>query len=111
MNEKHGPNGFLLGLLIGGAAGALISSKKGRKILKDLADYGIEYVGNTISMEDIETILNGEEEFVEDEFREEKKSTVPTPTQNSKESIGNVVFDEPAEAPKKRRLFRGIGKK
>ena len=62
MSDKHGPNGLLLGLLIGGAVGALVSSKRGRQILKDLADYGLEYVGKTIDMEDIEAILNEDEE-------------------------------------------------
>lgn len=62
MGEKHGPNGLLVGLLIGGAVGALVSSKKGRQILKDLTEFGLEYVGNTIDMEDIESILSNDEE-------------------------------------------------
>ena len=62
MNEKHGPNGLVVGLLIGAAVGALVSTKRGRKILKDVVDYGIEYVGNTVDMDDIETILNDDEE-------------------------------------------------
>ena len=62
MNEKHGPNGLILGLVIGAAVGALVSTKRGRKILKDVVEYGIEYVGNTVDMDDIETILNSDEE-------------------------------------------------
>lgn len=97
MQEKHGPNGFLLGLVIGGAVGALVSSKRGRQILKDLADYGLEYVGKTIDMEDIETILNeDEEEMMDGEMDTEE----PIPTEKT---------SEPA-APRKR-LFRGIRRK
>ena len=96
MNEKHGSNGFLMGLLIGSAVGALVSSKKGRKILKDLADYGLEYVGNTINLEDIETILNeDEEEMMSGELTTEE----------------GVVADEKPSTSIKKRLFKGIRKK
>jgi hypothetical protein len=99
MQEKHGPNGFLLGLLIGGAVGALVSSKKGRQILKDLADYGLEYVGKTIDMEDIETILNEDEEEM---MGEEMDAEPIHETENEQEK---------KEEPVRRRLFRGIRKK
>ncbi len=100
MQEKHGPNGFLLGLLIGGAVGALVSSKRGRQILKDLADYGLEYVGKTIDMEDIETILNEDEE-------EMMSGEVDAESVPEKETLS----PETKEEPKRRRLFRGIRKK
>ena len=100
MSEKHGPNGFLLGLVIGGAAGALLSTKKGRQILKDIADYGLEYVGNTISMEDVEAILDeDEEEMMKGEARAEKATAV-----RPEEEVVRP------ETPR-RRLFRGIRKK
>lgn len=97
MNEKHGPNGFLIGILIGGAIGALVSSKKGRKILKDVAEYGLEYVGNTIDMEDIETILNDDEE-------EMMGGEVDASAEGKSET-------KSAEPSRRRRLFRGIRKK
>lgn len=97
MQEKHGPNGFLIGLLIGGAVGALVSSKRGRQILKDLADYGLEYVGKTIDMEDIETILNEDgEEMMGGEMEAEEAAPSEKPTE--------------ASTPRKR-LFRGIRRK
>lgn len=96
MGEKHGSNGFLLGLLIGGAVGALVSTKKGRQILKDLADYGVEYVGNTINMEDLGAMFNeDEEEMMKGEMEAEE---------------GEVAEEKPVEL-KKKRLFRGIRKK
>lgn len=96
MEKHHGGGGFLAGLLIGAAVGALVSTKKGRQILKDLSDYGLEYVGNAVNFDDIETILNEDTEEM---------------------SNGEVAgMDEEAteaqpEASKKKRLFRGIRKK
>lgn len=101
MQEKHN-NGFLLGLLIGGAVGALVSTKRGRQILKDIVEYGFDYVGKTIDMDDIEDILNGEgeEEFFDDELDMTKtKATV----EKEKKPMEK---EEP-----RRRLFRGIRKK
>ncbi len=97
MQEKHGPSGLLVGLIIGAAVGALVSTKKGRKILKDVIDYGIEYVGNTVDMEDIETILNDdEEEMMGGEVEAEGKVEKET---------------EPEEPSRRKRLFRGIKRK
>lgn len=109
MQEKHGPNGFLLGLLIGGAVGALISTKRGRQILKDFADYGLEYVGKTIDMEDVENILNGEdEELFEDELDMTKSEARHV---ESEEHLHEEKSAEEKPEPRRRRLFRGIRKK
>jgi hypothetical protein len=94
MNEKHGSNGFFVGLLVGAAVGALVSTKKGRQILKDLSDYGLEYVGNVVNLEDFEGILDDEEVMSEE---------------MGKELTPEVVETE--EKPKKKRLFRGLRKK
>lgn len=98
MNEKKGPNGLLLGLIIGGAIGALLSTKRGRKILKDIADFGLEYVGNTISMEDIETILNDDEEIM-------MKGEMDQPAEDKEKP------ESQDQQSRRRRLFRGIRKK
>jgi hypothetical protein len=98
MNDKHGSNnGFLLGLIIGGAVGSLVSTQRGRQILRDLVDFGMDYVGKTIDMNDIEKILNNEEE----EIREEAGPTGGI----------EVVEEVKKETPPKRRLFHGIRKK
>lgn len=97
MQEKKGPNAFLIGLILGGAIGALISTKKGRQILKDIADYGLDYVGNSISATDIEEILNGEEETMEG-GEGNPQSEKKTETKEEEQS-------------RRRRLFRGIKKK
>ena len=102
MEKQHGGGGFIAGLLIGAAVGALVSTKKGRQILKDLSDYGLEYVGNVINLDDIETIL--------DEDTEEM-SNGEVAGMNEEESASAESSGETKEAPKKRRLFRGIRKK
>lgn len=96
MNEKKGPSGLLVGLIIGGAIGALLSTKKGRQILKDIAEYGLDYVGNTVSIDDIENILNNEEEEVMDGEMEAGKKPV------------NEKAEESEEPSRRRRLFKGI---
>jgi len=104
MNEKHGSNGFLIGLLIGGAVGALIGTKKGRQILKDAAEYGIEYVGSTINLKDIESILDqDEEEMMQGEINSEPKEKVMA--EQGMSEVGSH------QEPPKRRLFRGLRKK
>lgn len=115
MSEKNGPNGFLVGLLIGGAVGALVSTKKGRQILKDIADYGLEYVGNTINLDDIETILNEEEEEMSpygDKPPVKKSEEAPAPKVYAHKDIDipRMTMERKEESPR-RRLFRGIRKK
>lgn len=102
MNEKNHSNGFILGLAIGAAVGALVSTKKGREILKDVADYGLEYVGNIINLDDLEAVMNDEEG--EEMMNGEVGDTKP------QETTAQATEEEPTK-PLRRRLFRGIRKK
>lgn len=112
MNEKKGPNGFLLGLLIGGAVGALISTKRGRQIIKDIAEYGLDYVGSNINMGDIDTILNEEEEEI---MNGEMEATQKETVHKKEEKVSKIyqpLKDEDRDEPSRRkRLFKGIRKK
>lgn len=111
MSEKHGgPNGFLLGLIIGGAVGALISTKRGRQILKDIADYGLEYVGNTINMEDIESILDEDSEEMYADELDLTKAEKEEARREVKEAMGEKGSSHQTDS-RRRRLFRGIRKK
>lgn len=111
MNEKHGPNGFLIGLILGGAVGALVSSKRGRQILKDLADYGLEYIGKTIDMEDIESILNNdEEEMMAGEMETEEVTETPKHTAPEKTEVTSKIYEPKPPEPQRRRFFRRIKK-
>ena len=41
-NNNHNGNGFLFGLLLGGVVTLLFTTKKGREVVKDLADRGLD---------------------------------------------------------------------
>lgn len=111
MQEKHNSNGFMFGLMIGAAVGALVSTKKGREILKDVADYGLEYVGNIINLDDLESAFedDGEElSSAAEEMKDAAGDAVEKVKSQVKESMD--AADEPTK-PLRRRLFRGIRKK
>jgi len=103
MQEKH-HNGFMLGLVIGAAVGALVSTKKGREILKDVADYGLEYVGNIINLDDLQSVMDEEDEMVVAEAEAEETTKKETVVKEE------AVKEEP-QKPQRRRLFRGIRRK
>jgi len=98
MNDKKGPSGLLVGLIIGGAIGALLSTKRGRQILKDIAEYGLDYVGKSVSLDDIENILNNEEE------------EVMSGEMDVEEEVKRASEDKKEEPSRRRRLFKGIRK-
>lgn len=92
----------MIGLVIGAAVGALISTKKGREILREVADYGLDYVGNVINLDDLETVMgDGAEEEMMNGETEEAQTKETTITQTTEET----------KKPLRRRLFRGIRKK
>lgn len=114
--EKKGPNGFLIGLLIGGVVGALVSTKKGRQIVKDITEYGLDYLGNSINMNDIETILNeDEEEMMGGEIKVEEKANIEKDKPEAKSEHTKIYKklekEENDEPSRRKRLFKGIRKK
>lgn len=113
-NTGNGFNLFLFGVLIGVLATLLLTTKKGRKILKVIMDEGAQRFSR---IEDV--IGRVEEEMVEDEMIEPDpmadmvnevspeavkvatQAPIPAP------KIEKIEIDE----PKKRRLFKGIRRK
>lgn len=93
MNENKNNSGFVWGLLIGAAIGSLISTEKGRRIIKELSEHGLESIENLMDIDEIkEAMDNGIEkgkEFLNVEEKEESAEIV---------------------VKKKPRLFRGIKK-
>lgn len=83
-NSSSFSNGFLLGLIIGGAAVFLLGTKRGKKILKSVSEEGLE--GLTEIIEEASTRMEEEEE--------------PEPAQEFPKSNGN------GSTPVKRRFFR-----
>lgn len=118
MQEKHNSNGFMFGLMIGAAVGALVSTKKGREILKNVADYGLEYVGNIINLDDLESAFEDDGEEMSSYASNDAKAMMDKKASGDKMSVegeetvpkGNVQEEEPKK-PLRRRLFRGIRKK
>ncbi len=63
MNNQNGSsfsNGFLFGLIIGGAAVFLLGTKRGKKILKSVSEEGLESLSDFI--EEASTSIGQEEE-------------------------------------------------
>lgn len=88
--NKHHGGGFVWGFALGAAVGALVSTKRGREILKELSDYGLEYLGNVVNLDDLKSAIEGEEEEI---------------------VAGEVTDIKEPTVLKKKRLFRGIRKK
>lgn len=110
MDKENKGGGFLAGLVIGAAVGALVSTKRGRQILKDLSEYGLDYVGRAINLEDIDTILNEEEEEMMDgevEEIEEEKEEKEEKAEKKEEKEEEKKEEQPS---RRKRLFKGIKK-
>lgn len=92
MSDGRNNSGFVWGLLIGAAIGSLISTEKGRRIIKELSEHGLDSIENLMDIDEIknamdEGIVGGREIF------------------NVREKEEVVVVK------KKPRLFRGINRK
>jgi hypothetical protein len=90
MNENKNNSGFVWGLLIGAAIGSLISTEKGRRIIKELSEHGLESIENLMDIDEI-------------------KEAMDNGIEKGKEFL-NVEEKEEVIVKKKPRLFRGIKK-
>lgn len=118
-NGHHGGNSFIWGLLIGALLASLITTKKGRQIIRELTDLGIEIVENfaegkmNTSKKNVDETLSEEEELADasddlaSEVTEEETIEVTSVQETSEESP-----PVPAEnGHSKKRLFKGIRRK
>lgn len=100
-------NGLVVGVIIGVAFMFLLSTKKGKKILKMLTEEGLEGVS---SIEEL--LMDGGDEEVYEEVVEEEKEEKEEPHTN-----GHVQthHEQPVHATPKitkvRRFFRGLPKR
>lgn len=89
-NKEHGSGGgFVWGLLIGAAVGSLVSTQKGRQILKDLMDHGLESLENVINIDEVKNAIKIDGE----------------------EMMGGEMTEAKPVVAKRKRLFRGIRRK
>jgi len=82
--ERKNSNGFWLGFVMGVLVTLMFTTKKGRQILKDLVDKGVE------KFDGLEKSLQEAEEAFEEELKEGNDYVQPVPPQ---------APPEPAEAP------------
>ncbi len=90
MSDTKNNSGFVWGLLIGAAIGSLLSTEKGRRIIKELSEHGIESIENLMDIDEIKDALGESGTLSQNKVRE------------------GVVVEK---SPKKPRLFKGIKKK
>ena len=121
--EHHGNffNAFALGIVVGIALTLLLTTKKGRRLLRTLTDEGMKKMGgfektvrNTTSVvspepEDVDMMAGQDFEAAEEMKQEEK----PTPNHVSQEAVKHSLKHEEhtngaAKGPGTRRFFRGV---
>lgn len=98
-------NGFLLGALIGAGTVFLLSSKKGKKLLKILSEGGLDKISD---------FLEEQENTIEDDFEEDEKVvSVKDSAESQKEQNGGLDHnaDQKAKKPFARRFFKGISRR
>lgn len=101
-NNHESGNGFLFGVILGSIATLLFTTKKGREIVKDLTEKGIE------KFSDLEDRLKEtqEAEVIENDYIEPEERSLPVPepdkTKLAKESVSNAAeANASAVKPKK----------
>lgn len=96
MSEKHenksGGNAFMWGLIIGGLLVYLLTTKRGKKILQQLSEVGLEVLENISSVEDTD-------EYVDEDIDE-------VPDENTEATSANGNGDS-----QPRRFFKGVKKR
>jgi hypothetical protein len=107
-HEHHGgPNGFIMGALLGGALVYLVGTPKGRRILKEVSENGIEFLENIESIEDLANLhwddLEEEDEYI---VKERNRQASSSPSQSSTAASSS---SKPASSG--RRFFRGVKRK
>lgn len=112
-NEHRGGNTFFWGLIIGATFATLLATTKGRKILRDLTDLGLELMEDfidqkvgrdSVEKETEEVQEDIESEVAEDDIPEEETNTKPNETEELKENPSK-------NGSLKKRLFKGIRRK
>ena len=103
-------NGFIFGLIVGAAIVFLLGTKKGKEILKTLAENGFEGItGLTDLIDEDDEMGEYEEDYEEEvepidqEVSQQEEGATPTPKTPEKRIV--VVHRHPRPV---KRLFRGV---
>lgn len=96
--QKSGGSGFIFGVIVGVMIALLFTTKKGRAILRDITEKGIDKLS---SLEELtKKVENGE---FDDEFEEESDDYVkpePPPVQEPTPHAKQIEVDDPKEEKK-----------
>lgn len=94
--QSHG-NGFTLGMVIGGALVFLTTTEKGRRILKELSEKGLQAASNIKDLKNLDSLEKVQEEMVES-----------TPMSTPEPTVPEKAEPRPSRV---RKFFRGVKKK
>lgn len=113
-HQQHHGNGFTLGLLIGAGVATVLSTKRGRAMLKDVATMALSHLDNFLEEEAVGTL------------QEEEITPEPTPAPPPKqiaqnvevEDVDEMIIETPSQEPvkeesaprPKKKFFRGLKK-
>lgn len=93
MNDRNkSSNGFLFGMMVGGALVFLLGTKKGRQILKNLSEKGLDVLDDVSNIEELEEYMSGD---FDGELEEENEETTEKTT----------------SSPQRKRFFKGVKKR
>ncbi|HRN96773.1 MAG TPA: hypothetical protein PLD54_04975 [Candidatus Levybacteria bacterium] len=90
--KKKNSHGFTWGMIVGGAVVLMLTTKKGREILKELTEGGIDGLEEYIDVEKIKALTS---EFTDEDSIEESGEASKTP-----------VSAEKKVSKKRKRFFR-----
>ncbi len=104
---KNGGNAFLWGLVIGGILATLLTTKRGREILRELTNLGLELFEDIASERTKSKNSDYKDEVKEDLEAEIAEVETPTPAASAEATVDKA--GEPKNGNgHKRRLFKGI---
>lgn len=121
--RKHGSfsSGFVWGLVVGILLSALVGTKRGRELLKELSERGLsaieDFLENQENTLEDEVMEMGEQDAGEVEVEEKKDEEAPIPSAEPEPEDEAEVKPKPEPTVKpangslKKRVFRGIRRK
>lgn len=100
--EKHhgGPNGFLMGAILGGAIVYLVGTPKGRRILKEVSEHGVEFLEKVESIEDLANLQW-------DDLEEDQYEVSERPVSRQASNVSSSM----SRPTSSRRFFKGVKRK
>lgn len=107
-NHPGNGNGFMAGLMVGAVLATILSTKKGRAMVKDMASMALEHLDNFLEEEAVGTLQEEPFEPPVAPTREEPLSTLETEevTDANRAQVVESIPEEPKKP--KRKFFRGI---